>query len=435
MNEIYYTVLIIFEWLKQEQQHFFFFIPLLVIMELPINILVFMGVFSWFFKKEKIIEHCPNFSLIVTCYNEGKNISQTIKTLVEQKYQGKIEILVVIDGADINKDTLNTALQYKKIYENHKNREIVIIPKWKRGGVVSSLNAGLNMAKYEFLIRLDGDCSFDNDMVLEISKKLQEPNTVAIGGTLRVRNWDKSLVTRMQSLEYMLSIQQGKTGMSEFGILNNISGAFGSFKKSFVTQIGGWDTHTAEDLDMTIRLKQYQKRYPHLKSSFQPSAIAHTDVPDNILDLAKQRVRWDGDLFFQMFKKHKKGFSPSFLGWKNFLFMIIYEVFQICILPLIIFAYSMYLIFFLPYQAIISLLILLYIFYAALAVVQFFIHIVFISERKIFDLSFILWIPLYPIYLIILKQVGVFAFFNEVIRNGHEESTMAPWWVFKNNRF
>ncbi len=46
------------------------------------------------------------------------------------------------------------------------------------------------------------------------------------------------------------------------GLLNNISGAFGGFRRSVLKQVGGWNTHTAEDLDLTIRLKQYKKTIP-----------------------------------------------------------------------------------------------------------------------------------------------------------------------------
>ena len=37
-------------------------------------------------------------------------------------------------------------------------------------------------------------------------------------------------------------------------LVNNISGAFGVFRASFIRWVGGWDAGTAEDLDMTLRL-------------------------------------------------------------------------------------------------------------------------------------------------------------------------------------
>ncbi|MGI2897408.1 glycosyltransferase, partial [Vibrio alginolyticus] len=91
------------------------------------------------------------------------------------------------------------------------------------------------------------------------------------------------------SLEYMLSMQAGKTGMATWGVLNNISGAFGAFRKNLLKQVGGWDTHTAEDLDLTMRLKQYKRRYPDNKLAFSTHSIGHTDVPDTLKGLVLQR--------------------------------------------------------------------------------------------------------------------------------------------------
>lgn len=68
----------------------------------------------------------------------------------------------------------------------------------------------------------------------------------------------------------MISMQGGKTGLSEWNLINNISGAFGAFRRDFLRQIGGWDTHTAEDLDLTVRIKHYLKRHPNLKIGFAP---------------------------------------------------------------------------------------------------------------------------------------------------------------------
>jgi cellulose synthase/poly-beta-1,6-N-acetylglucosamine synthase-like glycosyltransferase len=44
---------------------------------------------------------------------------------------------------------------------------------------------------------------------------------------------------------------------STFNVLNNISGAFGAFRASTLKLIGGWDNGSAEDIDITLRLKNY----------------------------------------------------------------------------------------------------------------------------------------------------------------------------------
>ncbi len=101
---------------------------------------------------------------------------------------------------------------------------------------------------------------------------------MAVAGNLRVRNVAKSLVTRLQAIEYLISTHASKVGLSEFNIVNNISGAFGIFRKSLLDRIGGWDSGTAENLDMTIRLKNYFGRHPKLKIRFEPAALRQGEI-------------------------------------------------------------------------------------------------------------------------------------------------------------
>ena len=150
-------------------------------------------------------------------------------------------------------------------------------------------------------------------------RHFKDPHVPAVSGALRVRNAWQSFATAMQALEYFLSIQTSKTGLSEWNTVNNISGAFGAFRTDFLKHIGGWDTHTAEDLDVTLRIKSYFGRHHQLRIPFEPAAIGHTDVPSTLKDFFLQRLRWDGDLYFLYVRKHAHSMSPRLLGWPNFL--------------------------------------------------------------------------------------------------------------------
>ena len=136
----------------------------------------------------------------------------------------------------------------EKTFGNYKNRAILVVPKWQRGGRVSSLNAGLKFATGDIVMALDADTSFDNDMVAKSVKYFLDPNVIAVSGALRVRNAKKNLLTWLQALEYIISIHAGKVALASFNIINNVSGAFGIFRTSMIRHIGGWDTGTAEDL-------------------------------------------------------------------------------------------------------------------------------------------------------------------------------------------
>ncbi|MCQ1058690.1 glycosyltransferase [Photobacterium sp. ZSDE20] len=430
LNVLEYLFLV----LQNNHEVWLLLFPMLLIVELPLYLLVITGIFRWAFQQPPPApSHFPSISFIITCYGEGDAIQITIDTLVEQIYPGHIEILAVVDGASQNHDTYLAAIRSKQHHIKRNNRQISVIPKWQRGGRVSTLNAGLAMAKGQLVINVDGDTSFDNDMAYNMARVFSSPQTLACGGALRVRNHTANLLTRMQSLEYMLSMQAGKTGMANWGVLNNISGAFGTFRTHLLKQVGGWDTHTAEDLDLTVRLKQYKVRYPTYKLDFTPHAVGHTDVPDTLKGLIMQRLRWDGDLLFLFLRKHRDGLSPSLLGWGNFIFTLAYGVIQNVLLPIIVAGYTVYIVISYPLAFVLALCMLLYFVYFFFSLLFFIVYYGLISERRS-DWRAALWLPLYPIYQFLMRLLTAFAMINEVVRRSHEESSMAPWWVLKRGK-
>ncbi|MUK78515.1 glycosyltransferase [Aliivibrio fischeri] len=435
MSEFEYIFYSIIGMISEDTELIFILFPIMLLIEMPLFILVASGVLRWSVNLSELEgTSCPSISFIITCYGEGEAISETIDTLVEQVYPNKIEILVVVDGAKQNAETYQAALYGAKKHQHKQMRTVKVIAKWQRGGRVSTLNAGLSEAKNDLVINVDGDTSFDNNMVWEMAKQFSDPNVLASGGALRVRNWDANLLTRMQSLEYMMSMQTGKTGMSNWGVLNNISGAFGAFRIEVIKRVGGWDTHTAEDLDLTMRLKQYKGRHPNSRLAFTPHSVGHTDAPDTLKILLMQRLRWDGDLLFLFLRKHKQGLSPSLLGWGNFVYTLVYGVIQNVVLPLLMALFSLYVCLSYPITFVLSILLFIYLIYITFIVLTFSIYIGLVSERPKEDLKLSIWLPLYPIYAFFMRLITAFSMVNEITRRSHEESSMAPWWVLKRGK-
>jgi cellulose synthase/poly-beta-1,6-N-acetylglucosamine synthase-like glycosyltransferase len=271
-------------------------------------------------------------------------------------------------------------------------------------------------------------------MVAQMVSEFANKDVIASGGALRVRNWKRNILTRMQALEYMISMQAGKTGTSQLGFLNNISGAFGAFRKKELKRVGGWDTHTAEDLDLTFRLKQYASRYKSAKLAFTPHAVGHTDVPETTKDFISQRLRWDGDLLFLYLRKHVKGLTPKLLGWKVFLYTLFYGVLQNVLLPMLVTCYTVYI--FIAYPLVFSLSVFLFVFfiYFAFVLFKFLIYLLLVSERQLDDAKMLGWLVFYPLYALLARYITTFSLLNELFRRSHEESNMAPWWVLKKGK-
>lgn len=423
-NEGYMTVILLF-------------LPMVVFLELPWSLFIFVGLFKYVVNRnqEKTrVDFFPSVSCIVTCYNEGRDIEKTVISLLEQLYPGKLQILLVIDGAGANKKTLEVAEKLQKLGVNYNNRSILVLPKWQRGGVVSSSNLGLQFATGEIVMKVDGDSSFDNNMLERATRHFINPEVVAVSGCLRVRNAADTFCAGFQAIEYFNSIQLSKTALSEFNMVNNISGAFGIFRRSLLDLVEGWDAGTAEDFDMTLRIKNYfNNRNEKFRVVFDPEAICFTDVPETYMKFFRQRLRWDGDYPY-IITKHWRSVAPSIIGWANFNGLLI-SMFTNIVLPFMVFVYTFWLFIVFPSDYAIALLLAVYSFYLIMTCLLYIIGIAFVSERKREDLSRFGLIPFMPLFLFAAKINTLLAVLWEWIGKGHKDSSMAPWWVLRKNKF
>ena len=414
------------------------FFPFVLLLELPLFLLVCSGILRYGLRRlreDHQREQYPSVSCIITCYSEGEDVRKTIESLAHQIYRGPIQIIAVIDGAIQNGPTLRAALAESDRVAPLHDRALLVLPKWQRGGRVSSLNAGLKMATGQIVMALDGDTSFDNDMVANATRHFDDPDVVAVSGCLRVRNANASLVARLQALEYVLSIGAGKTGLSEFNLVNNISGAFGIFRTRFIRLLGGWDAGTAEDLDITLRIKQYFGRYPHLRIVFEPHAVGHTDAPDTWRGFWRQRLRWDGDLLYLFLRKYRRNIRPRLLGWPNFLFTLVNGVFMQVLMPFVIVLYTFVMLWYLPLGSVLGVLALVYVVYWFSVLILFGLYLIIVSERPGYDLGYLWLTPLLPAFAFANRVHSTFSLLQEASIKAHLDSSMAPWWVLRKTKF
>ena len=410
-------------------------LPFVFAFELPYYCIIFLGVMRYIIRHAMYEEisrpYTPKISCLVLCYSEGETIKKSLLTLCEQNYAGVIEIISVIDGAIQNEKTLKAAQDFSREYASqYPNRILRILPKWQRGGRVSSLNAGLSISNGELIMALDGDTSFNNDMAQQVTKHFVDPLVCAVSGALEVRNAKESLVAELQNIEYRVSIVYSKIGLSEFNVVNNISGAFGVFRKSVLNILGGWGSGTAEDLDLTLRLKQYTRRNK-LRIVFEPMAIGLTDAPTTFVGFLMQRLRWDGDLIFLYLYKHKKAFQSKLIGWPNLIILVWSGLFFQFISPFLIGTYLIILFFTAPFASFIAINLFVYFFYLGITVVQYILYLIVGSQRPLEESKDFIFMPLYPFFGMVSRLWTVVSILNQILRRGHEESAMAPWWVLK----
>ncbi|MDF1683440.1 MAG: glycosyltransferase [Legionellaceae bacterium] len=418
---------------------FLYYFPFVLFLEMPFYMFsVSYSIKGWLIlhkQKGLKVVYTPLVSIVVTAYNETYDeLMVTFRSLSEQIYEGVIEVLIIVDNAAENKETVALAQQIAKSFDNGLTRQFIVINKVARGGHASSMNLGLRLARGEVMVMMDADTSIDNTTIAHAAKHFRDPHVIAVSGAVRVRNAFDSITTRMQAIEYMMSIQLARFGLTELGVINNISGAFGIFRTSFIRQIGGWLNGTAEDLDLTLRLHAYMSQYPWLKMIHEPYAVSWTESPVKFMELLKQRVRWDGDLYYIYVTRHWRLFSTKLISIKKLIFIVWYGLYFQLILPFIVLCYTALILIKFPIYAILSMFIMLYFYYLAVTVSMFLLFLLLVSERVKDDSRFIGWLLFNPIYNMVMRFMAFFFIMNEIIFKGHNDSSMAPWWVIKKTK-
>ncbi len=104
-------------------------------------------------------------SVIIAVYNVEKYLKRCLKSVINQTYKN-IEIVLVDDGS---KDSSGKICdEYKEKYEN------VVVTHKKNGGLASARNAGLELAKGEYVCFIDSDDWLEENYVEVLYNKIKE---------------------------------------------------------------------------------------------------------------------------------------------------------------------------------------------------------------------------------------------------------------------
>ena len=259
----------------------------------------------------------PKVSGLVACHNEQHSITACVESM---RANGITEIVVINDGSTDRTHAVASELG------------VILIDLPERVGKPAAMNAGLIHCTGELVLVADADTTFELDCVFGGAQRF-EPNVGGVGLDLKVRNENASLVTRFQAIEYAIAFTAGRRIADALGILPNISGAAGLFRRSALEEVGGWDYEVAEDAALAMKL-----RVAGWQLGYAPLAQAWTSVPETLVDLTIQRLRWDAGVITIWWRK----FRPLTLNGLNLLTSLDALVFG-AVLPLLLPPYLLWL--------------------------------------------------------------------------------------------
>ncbi|WP_144112965.1 glycosyltransferase family 2 protein [Paraburkholderia sp. BCC1886] len=248
------------------------------------------------------VRRLPEMGVIVASHNEASVLPVTIAALLRQAH-GVAQIVIADDGSTDHTGVLlaerfgltpaaegvlsAASAQYPNLY-------------WLRvphGGKARALNAAIAVMTTETVMTVDADTLLDDDATYAMRAAFANaPKLVAAAGIL-VPLCGKTVSGRVfqwfQTYEYMRNFIARFAWMRADSLLL-ISGAFASFKRDALVEVGGFDPQClVEDYELIHRLRRYSVDHG-LGWDVQVvgGAHAHTDAPDNLASFLRQRRRW-----------------------------------------------------------------------------------------------------------------------------------------------
>lgn len=313
-------------------------------------------------KNELANDYYVPVSILVPAHNEEVTIEATVRSLLTLDYR-LYEIVVVDDGStDDTAQVLQDAFHMVQVdrpihrrvrcrpavavYETQTEKVPIVLVRKENGGKADALNMGINVARYPYFLCLDADSVLQYDSLEKIVRPvLEDPNVVAVGGTVRPCNgaeiengrvvryrMPRKLLPCMQVLEYDRSFLASRILFDRFNGNIIISGAFGLFLKSVVIDAGGYDNTTmGEDMELVVKLHVYcrENNRPY-RIRYVTDAVCWTQVPEHMGDLCKQRRRWHIGLFQSMMKYRNILANPKYgaVSFVSYFYFLFYELFS-----------------------------------------------------------------------------------------------------------
>jgi len=275
----------------------------------------------------------PGISILIAAYNEQDTILSTLESIDKQNYRGPFEVVVIDDGS---KDGTVEKLQSV----SYPWLRVIVMP--TNGGKAKALNAGLEQVRFALTITIDADSYiYRNALSHLVGRMLGDPeNTVAVAGSVLVRNSRFNLITKMQEWDYFHGIAAVKRLQSLFQGTLVAQGAFSIYRTDILRQLGGWPECVGEDIVLTWRMLERGYRVGYCEDGF-----AFTNAPTTLKQFIRQRQRWSRGLI-EAFRAHSKllfrrRMSTVFIWW-NLFFPVMDLVYTFVYIPGIILAFFGY---------------------------------------------------------------------------------------------
>jgi cellulose synthase/poly-beta-1,6-N-acetylglucosamine synthase-like glycosyltransferase len=306
-------------------------------------------------------------TIIVPAHNEEEWISDSLKSLLDLNYP-EFEIIVVNDGStDRTFGILNELLDLRAVdamYIQHykdgrvrgvlrsqKYPNVTVVDKDKGNKKAGATNAGLNMAKHDYVCVVDADTIIERDALLKVMAQVERDPEHIIGagsyfglvngfkikdGAILDHSFSYNPIVAYQNIEYIRSFIGNRLAWSKYNAMPNVAGGFGVWRKDVMYELGGYSTEfTCEDIELTFRAHDYvvKNKEKGYKIIMLPYYVGWTEGPSNVASLILQRNRWQRVIDETILAYRHMICNPKYgsFGFFTLPYFVLYEVFGVFI--------------------------------------------------------------------------------------------------------
>lgn len=211
-------------------------------------------------------------SIVITCFNEEKNIRECLNSLVYQTYAYDKYEIIVADGG--SKDgTQSIVKEFMQAY-----RKINLVVESKKG-TAAGRNAGIKAAKYDYIAFIDADCEAPRnwlETLVEQFRNIQliDKKVIAVGGTNippdNTGSFLQAIGVALDSYLGSFGSVQGRQFKKPMYV-SSLSNLNVLYDKQKIIDVGYYDeslVSEAEDADINFRLFSAGNRFLFIPYSF-----------------------------------------------------------------------------------------------------------------------------------------------------------------------
>jgi cellulose synthase/poly-beta-1,6-N-acetylglucosamine synthase-like glycosyltransferase len=233
----------------------------------------------------------PFVTIQLPIYNEQFVIERLIEAICHLEYpRDRFEIQLLDDSTD---ETVNVASEivrrYAEGFPGMDPQPIVYLHRTNRHGFkAGALDAGLKVAKGEFIAIFDADFVPPPQWIMQVVHHFAEPGIGMVQTRWTHLNRNYSFMTQVEAilLDGHFVLEHG--GRSRSGVFFNFNGTAGMWRRSAIGEAGGWQHDTlTEDTDLSYRAQMAGWKFKYLQDVECPA-----ELPIEMTAFKTQQARW-----------------------------------------------------------------------------------------------------------------------------------------------